>query len=158
MVIQTFQNILWYFDLSSVSLLQIKYTKYSWKTTYWKLTSVDDVKSQCVIFSRRYKNIGFQNFVVTSVVLVKTIFTMWRSNLELELQYFSHFSLEMRSSTFNVFTFSQSNSAVHVWAWVEVPVKSHFLSRIVFLCCSILVETFKDVPPTYFFPHLQLVR
>ena len=37
--------------------------------------------------------------------------------------------------------------------WLEIPVKTHFLSRIVFLCCSILMETFKDVTSTYFFPH-----
>ena len=52
-----------------IHTVYIKYnlqiTKKNCKTTYWKLTLGDDVKRQCVVFSRKYENFGFQNLVIT---------------------------------------------------------------------------------------------
>ena len=74
---------------------------------------------QCVVFSWRYENIGFQNLVVTywpsswlrPFSLCGAVTWSWISNAS------RTFRSNLRPSTFNVFTFSQSNPALHIWEW-----------------------------------------
>ena len=81
------------------------------------------------------------------------MFTMWRSPLKLNLQCFLHLAVEF--PIFHFYDLSHSNLFLQLWAWFEMPDKSHFLSVMDFWCCSRRIETFKEVSPTYLLAHLQ---
>ena len=125
--------------------------KYYEKSLHWIWRQSKDL-------CRRQEDIGFQNFLVTywpsswlrPFSLCGEVTWSWISNA------FVPFAQTSFINKLQYFTFSQSNPAVHIWKWLEIPVKSHSSSQIVFLCCSILVKTFIDASPTYFLPHLQL--
>ena len=61
------------------------------------------------------------------------------------------------SSTMRTSTSVHLNPSQQFWAWLEIPVSSHFLSKIDFLCCSSLVETFSKVSPMCLLLQLQSI-
>ena len=95
-------------------------------------------KHQCKDLSRRCESIGFQKFVVTywpsswlrPCSLCGEVSWNWISNASRTLR--SNFL----SSTFKMDDLSHSNPFLQLWAWFEMPDKSHFLSVMDFWCCS----------------------
>ena len=79
-------------------------------------------------------DIGFQVFCqILTIILVKTMFTMWKSMLELNLQWFSYLTFKS--------------------AFSGKPGPFHFSSATV---CKICDHTFGFVSPTYLFPQLTI--
>ena len=120
----------------------------SWKTAHWKWTSECDVNIN--VLSSEEGTRALLSTISSTIVLNRPfslcgdVFWSWISSAS------RTFRSNLRSSTFKVLTILQLNPASQNREWLE---NSSQVSLLIFLCCSILVDTFREVSPTYFFPQ-----
>ena len=94
----------------------------------WRQTSM-----YCLLMKVREHWFPESRCPILTIVLIKTIFTMWRRNLELDLQCFSYLSIEFAFFDFQSFFYIFPIESPRDWSWLDIPVKSHFSS---FHCSS----------------------
>ena len=136
--------------------------RYGWRCCGWRCCAdaISILTSHhCNVFCRMCASIGFQKLVVT--YWPSSWFKPWSLCGDVCWSWISNasrtFLSNFLSSVFKRVVSSQLNPTLQVFAWEEIPVRSHFLSMIDFWCCWILVLVFIEVSPTYAFPHPHII-